>query len=201
MNKKILASVVLSAALLGTGTMISQSNTAVVEAKSYQKGYTTKKSIVYKNSRGFMRIYEVKGFHIKNVDNSSLGSQITVYGSFKNKSKKAIKPDDFFMDHFGGYQVSKNKWHQLDFSYPMFAPSNYASQLRDNGDDYVRPGKTVRFVIADEEPQHIYAGQKIVIRAYKDAYGPSGRLASKNFYLPSVKSTKDHDGSDDEGDA
>ena len=43
MNKKILASVVLSAALLGTGTMISQSNTTVVEAKSYQKGYTTKK--------------------------------------------------------------------------------------------------------------------------------------------------------------
>lgn len=201
MNKKILASVVLSATLLGAGTMISQSNTTVVEAKSYQKGYTTKNSIVYKNNRGLMRIYEVKGFHIKNVDNSSLGSQITVYGSFTNKSKKAIKPDDFFTSHFGGYQVSKSKWHPLDINYPMFTPNRYASQLRDNGDDYVRPGKTVRFVVADEEPQHIYKGQKIVIRAYKDAYGPTGRLASKNFYLPYVKSAKDYDGSDDEGGA
>ena len=109
MNKKVLASVVLSAALLGTGALINNSNVNVVEAKSYQKGYTTKNSIVYKNNKGLMRIYEVKGFHIKNVDNSSLGSQITVYGSFTNKSKKAIKPDDFFVDHFGGFQVSKSK--------------------------------------------------------------------------------------------
>lgn len=201
MNKKVLASVVLSAALLGTGALTNNSNVNVVEAKSYQKGYTTKNSIVYKNNKGLMRIYEVKGFHIKNVDNSSLGSQITVYGSFTNKSKKAIKPDDFFTDHFGGYQVSRNKWHSLDINYPMFTPNRYASQLRDNGDDYVRPGKTVRFVVADEEPQHIYTGQKIVIRAYKDAYGPSGRLASKNFYLPYVTSAKDYDSSDDEGDA
>ena len=40
-----------------------------------------------------------------------------------------------------------------------------------------------------------------VFRAYKDAYGPSGRLASKNFYLPYVRSTKDYDGSSDDGDA
>ena len=150
MNKKVLASVVLSAALLGTGALINNSNVNVVEAKSYQKGYTTKNSIVYKNNKGLMRIYEVKGFHIKNVDNSSLGSQITVYGSFTNKSKKAIKPDDFFTDHFGGYQVSRNKWHSLDINYPMFTPNRYTSHLRDNGDDYVRPGKTIRFVVADE---------------------------------------------------
>lgn len=201
MNKKILASMIMAGALLSTGTVVSQLNTNVVEAKSYQKAYTTQNSIVYKNSKGLMRIYEAKGFHIKNVDNSPLTSQIMLYGSFTNKSKKAIKPDDFFTSHFVGYQVTRSKWHPLDINYPMFTPNRYASNLRDNGDDYVRPGKTIRFVVADEDPQHIYTGQKVVVRAYKDAYIPSGRLASKNFYLPSIKSAKDYDSSSDDGDA
>lgn len=188
-------------ATVGLTATFSSINPTEVQARSYQSAYTTKNSIVYKNSKGLMRIYEVKGFHIKNDDNSTLTSQIMLYGSFTNKSKKAIKPDYFFASHFGGYQVTSSKWHPLNINYPMFAPNRYASLLRDNGDDYVRPGKTIKFAIADEDPQHIYTGQKVVVRAYKDAYGPSGRLASKNFYLPYVKSTKDYDGSSDDGDA
>lgn len=192
---------VAALATVGLTATFSSINSTEVQARSYQSAYTTKNSIVYKNSKGLMRIYEVKGFHIKNDDNSPLTSQIMLYGSFTNKSKKAIKPDYFFASHFGGYQVTSSKWHPLNINYPMFAPNRYASLLRDNGDDYVRPGKTIKFAIADEDPQHIYTGQKVVVRAYKDAYGPSGRLASKNFYLPYVKSAKDYDGSSDDGDA
>lgn len=42
MNKKVLTSIVISVALLGTSTIIDNSNANVVEAKSYQRGYTTK---------------------------------------------------------------------------------------------------------------------------------------------------------------
>ena len=53
---------VAALATVGLTATFSSINSTEVQARSYQSAYTTKNSIVYKNSKGLMRIYEVKGF-------------------------------------------------------------------------------------------------------------------------------------------
>lgn len=213
MKKTWLVTTIAAVSLFSTGTVISNSNTQTVEAKKVKKSkkakrnkktrkttfnsvtwsaYIASNSIVYQNKKGLMQINDVKAYNITDEDGDFEENQINVYGSFTNNSNKLIKPGNFFDDHFRGFQVTNNKWHEINLSrYLISAASASDQKLAQNADDYVRPHQTVSFMLTEEEPQQIFEGQRIVIRAYKNTFGKV--RASKNFYLSSIQSVEEYD--------
>lgn len=185
--------------MLALGLLASSVFAAGIIAKPHtvkaDSAYTTKNSIVYRNKRGTMRIYQAKGFHM--IDEVGyLENQIVLYGTLKNNSNRGgLTPEDFFNEHFNAYRIRKSSWRQLhSIGSLMFAPTNYTRYLSNNATDYVKPHKTLRFAVAseDDDMARPRTGERVVVRAYNDAYLVEKAMASKNFYLPTVKTAKDH---------
>lgn len=182
MKHKLLRLALVSFGLLGMGVFSKPTN---VKASSYNKAYTTKNSIVFKNSKGIMRIYQVKAANLRNGSDKDFEHVIYLYGSFTNKSSRSIRPTDFFNSHFKAFQIFRSKVHELDINNVAGSPTEYTNTLGNNGDDYTRPNRSVRFAVSDEFAPHFYLNQKISIHAYKDV-GYSKTLKKKTFKLSGI---------------
>lgn len=196
-SKKILAMLITSLALAGTGL---QTTSTVVQAKAVTTKYTyvDKHSIIYGNKKGHMWIRKVYGYRMLDIDGNYEYSRIIVTGIFTNRTKHNMSPLDFFHQHFKMFQVTKNAWHELDPEGPVpDAPTDYFEDLSNDGVSRVRPHKYVEFAFSDDDlPAKLHKGQRIVVRAYHDAYTPSKKLATKNFKLGSIESTMSADDSE-----
>lgn len=195
--KKILAVALASVGLIGGAAMFSNTNTAEVHAKAITTKYTyvDKHSIIYGNKKGHMWIRHVYGYRMLDMDYHYEYSQIIVTGIFTNRTNHNMSPLDFFSQHFRMFQVTKNAWHELDPEGPIpDAPTDYFESLSNNGVSKVRPHKYVEFAFCDNDlPAKIYKNQRIVVRAYHNAYLPSKKLATKNYRLGSIESTMSED--------
>lgn len=152
--------------------------------KVQASSYTTKNSIVYKNKKGTMRLYQVKGANLRNGSERNFEHVIYIYGTFTNSSNKSIRPIDFFDSHFRAFQISYSKVHELTVNTISFSPTEYTNFLGNNGYDYTRPHRTVRFAVGDEFAHHFSIGQKVSIHTYNDTYSSS--LRKKNFKLAGI---------------
>ena len=192
--KRMVALLSIATTLIGvSGSLI---NTQSVDAKSKypittKYTYIDKKSIVFENSVGNMYIDRFDGYRMLDVDGNYWYSRIIVHGIFTNNCKKKhIKPLSFFYKHFKISQITKKAWHDVDFAGPISnAPSDLIDEFGENGISHVRPKKYVEFMFsADDLSVNPRKNQKIAVRAYKDAYYPSKKLATKYFRLGSIAS-------------
>lgn len=174
---KIVAAVI---ALISLGFFL----THPVSASSNDTAYTTKNSIVFKNKHGVMQIYQVKAANLRNGNEKNFEHVIYLYGSFTNKSRKSVRPTDFFNSYFKAFQLTSSKVHELDINNVAGSPTEYTNELGNNGDDYTRPNRTVKFAVSDEFSPHFYLGQKILIKAYN--YSGNRMLKQKSFRISGV---------------
>lgn len=194
MKHKLLKVLAVSTVLFSGSQIINFNhiNNSVSAASKSYKAYTGRKSITYKDKTGKMTITGVEALHMMYSDYSSAGSQIIVYGTFTNTSKRAISPQDFANNHFLFYQVKSSKWHELTPVAPIvMTPTKHIDNLSNNGEDKTRPHKTVKFAITDDDPISLSDHQKVVVRAYKEVEA-SRKLASKTLTSPETQNAMDH---------
>ncbi|RVU71815.1 hypothetical protein EJK17_00640 [Lactobacillus xujianguonis] len=197
MKKKVLTLFLTLFAVTALG-MSSNVQMAQAKVKTTKYTYVDKHSIIYGNKKGHMWIRKVYGYRMLDIDGNYEYSRIIVTGIFTNRSKHNVSPLDFFNQHFKMFQVTKNAWHDLDPEGPIpDAPTDYFDELGNDGISHVRPHKYVEFAFSDDDvPVKLHKHQKIVVRAYHDAYLPSKKLATKTFKLGGIESTMSADDSE-----
>lgn len=191
--KKAISLLSIVSMLMGASSVLTQPETVSAKVKypiTTKYTYVNKKSITFENNIGNMYIDQIDGYRMLDIDGNYWYSRIIVHGIFTNNcKKKRIVPLNFFYKHFNLFQINKKAWHDLDFSGPIpNAPTDLIDEFGENGVSHVRPKKYVEFMFsADDLPTNLRKNQRVAVRAYKNAYSSSGRLATKYFKLGSIE--------------